>query len=411
MSVNSEEKIYNDLMNEVPSQTVSGDTKQSAAALAGAESTATGQADNYKSTYSGKLDDAISNYLTGRGFEYDPMQDKAYQQYRKEFAQNAAMARNTSRNTANQLAGGYNPTYADTVADEVYNDRMGNISDAESTFKGLAQQDYQAKQEKNANVLNLYNTLEGTDYSRNRDKTGDYKNYLNLLASRYSTDRQADTNLDSAKNDIYSAKLNGALNNLSGARAADSQRYLYDTVSANQLAQNAQAERENAQKIEYEKNKAAYEAYVKAQKAAENAQKPAEKAAKKAQDKDENRLFKSAYDKFVDAYDLKKAKYDYKVGQLAQGYYNGYITLDEMDYIAEKLNVTTADLTSTLDRMSKNGGTLNDDHYGAPNSMSIGKNTDYFQTSTSRVTTDENGKTKYLSEKEWNELPINKKKK
>lgn len=411
MSVNSEEKIYNDLMNEVPSQTVSGDTKQSAAALAGAESTATGQADNYKSTYSGKLDDAISNYLTGRGFEYDPMQDKAYQQYRKEFAQNAAMARNTSRNTANQLAGGYNPTYADTVADEVYNDRMGNISDAEITFKGLAQQDYQAKQEKNANVLNLYNTLEGTDYSRNRDKTGDYKNYLNLLASRYSTDRQADTNLDSAKNDIYSAKLNGVLNNLSGARAADSQRYLYDTVSANQLAQNAQAERENAQKIEYEKNKAAYEAYVKAQKAAEKAQKAAEKAAKKAQDKEDKRRFKAAYDKFVDAYDLKKAKYDYKVGQLAQGYYNGYITLDEMDYIAEKLNVTTADLTSTLDRMSKNGGTLNDDHYGAPNSMSIGKNTDYFQTSTSRVTTDENGKTKYLSEKEWNELPINKKKK
>lgn len=410
MSVNSEEKIYNDLMNEVPSQTVSGDTKHSAAALAGAESTATGQADNYKSTYSGKLDDAISNYLTGRGFEYDPMQDKAYQQYRKEFAQNAAMARNTSRNTANQLAGGYNPTYADTVADEAYNDRMGNISDAESTFKGLAQQDYQAKQEKNANVLNLYNTLEGTDYSRNRDKTGDYKNYLNLLASRYSTDRQADTNLDSTKNDIYSAKLNGALNNLSGARA-DSQRYLYDTVSANQLAQNAQAERENAQKIEYEKNKAAYEAYVKAQKAAEKAQKAAEKAAKKAQDKEDKRRFKAAYDKFVDAYDLKKAKYDYKVGQLAQGYYNGYITLDEMDYIAEKLNVTTADLTSTLDRMSKNGGTLNDDHYGGPNSMSIGKNTDYFQTSTSRVTTDENGKTKYLSEKEWNELPINKKKK
>lgn len=411
MSVNSEEKIYNDLMNEVPSQTVSGDTKQSAAALAGAESTATGQADDYKSTYSGKLDDAISNYLTGRGFEYDPMQDKAYQQYRKEFAQNAAMARNTSRNTANQLAGGYNPTYADTVADEVYNDRMGNISDAESTFKGLAQQDYQAKQEKNANVLNLYNTLEGTDYSRNRDKTGDYKNYLNLLASRYSTDRQADTNLDSAKNDIYSAKLNGALNNLSGARAADSQRYLYDTVSANQLAQNAQAERENAQKIEYEKNKAAYEAYVKAQKAAEKAQKAAEKAAKKAQDKEDKRRFKAAYDKFVDAYDLKNAKYNYKVGQLAQGYYNGYITLDEMDYIADKLNVSTADLTSTLDRMSKNGGTLNDDHYGGENSMSIGKNTDYFQTSTSRTAIDENGKTKYLSEKEWNELPINKKKK
>lgn len=353
MSVNSEEKIYNDLMNEVPSQTVSGDTKQSAAALAGAESTATGQADDYKSTYSGKLDDAISNYLTGRGFEYDPMQDKAYQQYRKEFAQNAAMARDTSRNTANQLAGGYNPTYADTVANEVYNDRMGNISNAESTFKGLAQQDYQAKQEKNANVLNIYNTLEGTDYSRNRDTVGDYKNYLNLLASRYSTDRQADTNLVSANNDVYSAKLNGAVNNLSGARAADSQRYLYDTVSANQLAQNAQAERENAQKIEYDKNKSAYEAYIKAQKAAEKAKAKAEK--NKGKTENANAVFASMG---VTKNDFKKGTGDkedgalYKEGgavnytvyaqtYIDEKYREGYINDDERDYLYQKVGITS----------------------------------------------------------------------
>lgn len=353
MSVNSEEKIYNDLMNEVPSQTVSGDTKQSAAALVGAESTATGQADDYKSTYSGKLDDAISNYLTGRGFEYDPMQDKAYQQYRKEFAQNAAMARDTSRNTANQLAGGYNPTYADTVANEVYNERMGNISDAESTFRGLAQQDYQSKQEKNANVLNLYNTLEGTDYSRNRDTVGDYKNYLNLLASRYSTDRQADVNLDSANNDVYSAKLNGAVNNLSSARAADSQRYLYDTVSANQLAQNAQAERENAQKIEYERNKAAYTAYTKAQKAAEKAKAKAEK--NKGKTENANAVFASMG---VTKNDFKKGtgnKEDgalYKEGgavnytvyaqtYIDEKYREGYINDDERDYLYKKIGITS----------------------------------------------------------------------
>lgn len=353
MSVNSEEKIYNDLMNEVPSQTVSGDTKQSAAALAGAESTATGQADDYKSTYSGKLDDAISNYLTGRGFEYDPMQDKAYQQYRKEFAQNAAMARDTSRNTANQLSGGYNPTYADTVANEVYNDRMGNISDAESTFRGLAQQDYQAKQEKNANVLNLYNTLEGTDYSRNRDAVGDYKNYLNLLANRYSTDRQADVNLDSANNDVYSAKLNGALNNLSGARATENQRYLYDTVSANQLAQNSQAERENAQKIEYDKNKSAYNAYVKAQKAAEKAKAKAEK--NKGKTENANAVFASMG---VSKDDFKKGKGNKEDGALykeggavnytvyAQTYIDrkyreGYINDDEKDYLYKKIGITS----------------------------------------------------------------------
>lgn len=353
MSVNSEEKIYNDLMNEVPSKTVSGDTKQSAAALAGAESTATGQADNYKSTYSGKLDDAISNYLTGRGFEYDPMQDKAYQQYRKEFAQNAAMARDTSRNTANQLSGGYNPTYADTVANEVYNERMGNISDAESTFRGLAQQDYQAKQEKNANVLNLYNTLEGTDYSRNRDTVGDYKNYLNLLASRYSTDRQADVNLDSANNDVYSTKLNGAVNNLSSARAADSQRYLYDTVSANQLAQNAQAERENAQKIEYERNKAAYTAYTKAQKAAEKAKAKAEK--NKGKTENANAVFASmgvTKDDFKKGKGNKEDRALYKEGgavnytvyaqtYIDEKYREGYINDDERDYLYKKIGITS----------------------------------------------------------------------
>ena len=353
MSVNSEEKIYNDLMNEVPSQTVSGDTKQSAAALAGAESTATGQADDYKSTYSGKLDDAISNYLTGRGFEYDPMQDKAYQQYRKEFAQNAAMARDTSRNTANQLAGGYNPTYADTVANEVYNGRMGNISDAESTFRGLAQQHYQAKQEKNANVLNLYNTLEGTDYSRNRDTVGDYKNYLNLLASRYSTDRQADVNLDSANNDVYSTKLNGAVNNLSSARAADSQRYLYDTVSANQLAQNAQAERENAQKIEYERNKAAYTAYTKAQKAAEKAKAKAEK--NKGKTENANAVFASmgvTKDDFKKGTGNKEDGALYKEGgavnytvyaqtYIDEKYREGYINDDERDYLYKKIGITS----------------------------------------------------------------------
>ena len=353
MSVNSEEKIYNALMNEVPSQTVSGDTKQSAAALAGAESTATGQADDYKSTYSGKLDDAISNYLTGRGFEYDPMQDKAYQQYRKEFAQNAAMARDTSRNTANQLAGGYNPTYADTVANEVYNGRMGNISDAESTFRGLAQQDYQAKQEKNANVLNLYNTLEGTDYSRNRDTVGDYKNYLNLLASRYSTDRQADVNLDSANNDVYSTKLNGAVNNLSSARAADSQRYLYDTVSANQLAQNAQAERENAQKIEYERNKAAYTAYTKAQKAAEKAKAKAEK--NKGKTENANAVFASmgvTKDDFKKGTGNKEDGALYKEGgavnytvyaqtYIDEKYREGYINDDERDYLYKKIGITS----------------------------------------------------------------------
>ena len=263
------------------------------------------------------------------------------------------MARDTSRNTANQLSGGYNPTYADTVADEVYNDRMGNISDAESTFKGLAQQDYQAKQEKNANVLNLYNTLEGTDYSRNRDTVGDYKNYLNLLASRYSTDRQADVNLDSANNDVYSTKLNGAVNNLSSARAADSQRYLYDTVSANQLAQNAQAERENAQKIEYERNKAVYTAYTKAQKAAEKEKAKAEK--NKGKTENANAVFASMG---VTKDDFKKGKGNkedgalYKEGgavnytvyaqtYIDEKYREGYINDDERDYLYKKIGITS----------------------------------------------------------------------
>lgn len=369
MSVNSEGKIYNDLMNEVPNQTVSNNTRDSAATIAAAESAAANAASDYKSTYSGKLDRAINSYLTGRGFDYDPMQDKVYQQYRKEFAQNAAMARNASRETANQLAGGYNPTYVDAVADEIYNDSMGNISDAEGTFKGLAQQDYQSQQEKNTNVLNLYNTLEGTDYSRNRDKTGDYKNYLNILASRYSTDRQSDVSLDSAKNDIYSAKLSAAANNLSGARQSNNQHYLYNTVSSNQAAQNAQNERENSQKIEYAKNKSAYDAYVKAQakktQAVIKASKQQQTQDKKVEDNENKRRYRRTSNKFIEAYNLKDASYQYQVNQIALGYSKGYIKLDEADYIADKLNVSSKDISAALDKIEKNGGTL-EKHYGSP---------------------------------------------
>lgn len=344
MAINSEEKIYNDLMNNIPSSTESGDTKLSAIALTNAEST---PIDDYDNTYSGKLDNVINQYLKERNFAYDSSQDKAYQSYRTEYAKAAAAARERSRNTANQLAGGFKPTYSDTVASEIYNNHISNISDASSTFKSLAEQDYQAEHEKNSNLLNIYNTLEDKDYSRHRDSLNDYKNYINALANRYSTNKQSDMSVDNLNNDIYSTKLSGAMNNLSEQRAYNNQQYLYNTVSANQSAQNAQSEAENAKKIQYEKD---YNTYEK--------NKSAIKSNEEAQAKEDKRRLKRVSDKFIKAYNLSNANYKFQLGQLAQGYYNGYITLDEMDYIAEKLNVSTDDLADAIDIIEANNGGL-----------------------------------------------------
>ncbi len=327
MAVYDEEKLYNELMNGAPSAEQSTATLNSAAALKSGEGYAA------PGEYTGgiadqKLDEAINKYLNSRGFNYNTADDPDYQAYVREYKENAKQGRELSRATANTLANGYNPTYADTVSDEVYNSYMENI----------------------------YSTQAQKDYGRYRDTVGDKKNFLNYLYDRYATDRQSDVQQNADKASIYGTRLSSAQSNLENARSVDNQRYLYNTQSADNRAQLAQQERENQQKIEYMKAEDAYNAKVKQA-----------KEEQKIQDEENKRRYERNGTKYIEAYNLKGADYDYVTSQLAIGYYKGYISLGEMNYIAEELNVNSEDIEEKLNIYEKNGGSFERGYHGGRN--------------------------------------------
>lgn len=355
MAVYDEEKLYNELMNGAPSAEQSTATQNSLAALKEGEGYAA------PGEYTGgiadqKLDEAINKYLNSRGFNYNTADDPDYQAYVREYNENAKQGRELSRATAKTLANGYNPTYADTVSDEVYNSYMENVTDAIPQFKNLAAMENSGRENQLANAVNIYSTQAQKDYGRYRDTVGDKKNFLNYLYDRYATDRQSDVQQNADKASIYGTRLSSAQSNLENARSIDNQRYLYNTQSADNRAQLAQQELENQQKIAYMKAEDEYNAKV-----------AAAKEEQKIQDEENKRRYKRNGTKYIEAYNLKDADYDYVTNQLAIGYYKGYISLGEMNYIAEELNVNSEDIEEKLNIYEKNGGSFERRYHGGRN--------------------------------------------
>ena len=341
MAVYDEEKLYNELMNGAPSAEQSTATQNSAAALKTGESYAA------PGEYTGgiadrKLDEAINKYLNSRGFNYNTAEDPDYQAYVKEYNENAKQGKTLSRATAKTLANGYNPTYADTVADEVYNSYMENVTDAIPQFKNLAALENSGRENQLANAVNIYSTQAQRDYGRYRDTVGDKKNFLNYLYDRYATDRQSDIQQNADRASIYGTRLSSAQSNLENARSIDTQRYLYNTQSADNRAQLAQQERENQQKIAYQKAEDAYNAKI---------------AAAKEQEKEEQQNNDNRYERdlkeYIEAYNLENAKYDYVTNQLAISYGKGVLTKGEVEYLTRKLKVNMDDVAKQADLWEK----------------------------------------------------------
>lgn len=251
---------YSDLIGDSASKTVSEDTVASNTQLNAAENM--GVHDTYTNTYGNKIDTAINKWLAGRGFDYNTANDKDYQNYVEQYRDNALEGQQLSRQISQRLANGYMPIYANIVADEVTNKQIENVSDAVPTYKQMAQLDYSAEQSRIANAANVYSQLDSTQYSRSRDTSQDYKNQLNTLYNRYVADRQSDTQLDELNNNIYSTRLNAEQNRIEDERNSELSSYIYNTQSAESKAQLAQNEAENERKIEYNKSKDAYDAWV-----------------------------------------------------------------------------------------------------------------------------------------------------
>lgn len=350
MSTRDEEIVYSQLMNNAPKAEASAVTLESEANLHNAEQSIV-STDDYSSTADAKLDSAINEWLNSRGFNYNTATDKDYQEYVKQFKQNAQTGRQLSKQTAKTLANGYNPTYADAVASEVYNQQMENITDAIPTFKNLATQQYNAEQAKLGNVVNLYSNESQRDYNRYRDTVSDNKNFLNYLYDRYATDRQSDIENDAYNASIYDTKLSAAQSNLAEARNYDNQRYLYDTQSADNVAQIAEQEYENNQKINYEKALDEYEAKITEQEDKKNGTKNANAIFAGMKSKDD--FDKVSFDSkgVIDEEDIDDSEkifddsgivtYEvYAKEYIDNQFALGNIDKDEKDYLYQKAGIT-----------------------------------------------------------------------
>lgn len=334
----SEEKKFLELLAQENIPAVSSDTQHSGEQLASAEQN--GLPDNYANTYGGKIDAAINNWMSGRGFEYNTNNDKDYQAFTQQYRQNAETGSKLAKNTATALANGYTPTYADIVADEVYNKQMENVSDAVPTYREMAQLDYNAEQNRLANAANIYSQLDSTNYGRSRDEVNDYKNFLNTLYNRHIADKQTDAQLDAYNESIYGTQLSAAQNALQGSRNYDLAKYLYNTQSADSKAQIAQAEAENEQKIAYYKAEDAYNDYIETQKNRGKTQNAEAVFAAMGVEEDDFGEDGELYDEkgIVNYSTYAKAYID---GALA----GNRIDTDERDYLYNKIGVISDDET------------------------------------------------------------------
>lgn len=293
-----EEKKYNDLMGSAPAASGSSATAQAAAELAAAEQAA--QNIDYSRTADGRLDRAINDALSKSGFKYDVSKDKAYQDFAREYSQNALRGREAAQNTANQLSGGWTPTYAGTVGNEVLNDNLTHIANYSPSFRAAAAQEAADSAAQSVNAAQIYGAMADTDYSRKREAVNDAKNFVNYLASRYSNEAQNDIQRQGIESDVWRSRLQGAANDLSDTRQIENAQYLLNTQSAANRAKLAEDAYEFNQKQAYTAAEDAYKDRVAAEQAAAKAaekQAAAEEKAKKNYGDMANKIQKYLTDK------------------------------------------------------------------------------------------------------------------
>lgn len=295
MAVGKEnDKLYA-LMNQPPA-TASPQAAAQAAQVAAAEQAA--QNIDYSRTADARLDRAINEYLSQSGFNYDVSRDKNYQEFAKEYSQNALSGRSAAQLTANQLSGGYTPTYADAVGSAVQSDIEANRANYTPAFRAAAQQEAAARAAQAGQSAQIYNTMADTDYARGRDTQGDRMSFLSYLANRYNTERQADVQRRGFAGDVYRSQLSGALQNATDARGIDNSRYQFDGQSAENRAKLAVDAEKDRLDRQYEAAKDAYEDRIAAAQAAATAEKEAAAAEKEANTAAKNlETQKKKYDK------------------------------------------------------------------------------------------------------------------
>ncbi len=371
-------RYYEYLQDNVPVQQPSGQTTQAAYDLAEAEAAA--QRTGYGETADARLDRAINEALAKSGYKYDVSKDKAYQEFARQYSQNALSGRAAAQESAKQLAGGYDPTYADAVGSEVYRYTVNNLINYQPTFRAAANREAAAAAAQAAQTAQILSAIDDTKYSRGRDQYGDRVSFVKYLADRYSNERQSDIQRSGFASDVYRARLSAEQQNLNDQRKIENSRYQFDNQSAESSAKLAEDNYEFNRKLEYTAAKDAYDDRSAAAKAAETAAKEAAANAKTAAN-EAKQLEKAKNNYGYDAYLIQRYLANEHDLTEKEGYaldYNKDGVVDNKDLLIAKRASETGEVQYNFDSSGKANNFIamirrNGSHYGTLSAKTLEK--------------------------------------
>lgn len=143
--------------------------------------------DNFYSNYSGQVDDILDTILNRPSFnENSVYKSDLYKNYRENYVQQGQKAMRDATGNAAALTGGYGSTYAAAVGQQAYDSYLSQLNDRGLDIRDRLYSKYRDEGQDLYNQLNAVNNQDNIDYSRYRDKIGDYQWDLGYYGNRYN---------------------------------------------------------------------------------------------------------------------------------------------------------------------------------------------------------------------------------
>ena len=140
----------------------------------------------YSGKYDSRIEALLDEILTRGDFNYDLGSDPLYEQYKRQYTENAEKAMRDTVGQAAALSGGYANSYAVTAGSEAYQSYLEKLGERALELRDRAFDLYRQKGEDRRNDLDLLRSLDSGDYARYRDIVSDYYSSGNYLLDKVS---------------------------------------------------------------------------------------------------------------------------------------------------------------------------------------------------------------------------------
>ncbi len=168
----------------------------------------------YKSAYSGIINDYRGRIQNRKPFSYDPFSDPVYQQSKKAAEENGRLAMQNTMAQASALTGGYSNSWASSAAQQSFNGYMRDLNEMIPELSDAAYRRYAQEGQDLYYILAMYENADQDDYNKHRDAVADYQTMLSYLTNR------ADTAY-SQGSDRYKTDFSNAFNEYQARQAAE----------------------------------------------------------------------------------------------------------------------------------------------------------------------------------------------